>query len=54
MRLKFTDPYDWHRWVAWFPVVVDGRIVWLEAVERRIVDVGIHTTTEYRLTQAPM
>jgi hypothetical protein len=31
----FNDRTKWHRWFAWYPVVVAGQWVWLETVERR-------------------
>jgi hypothetical protein len=31
-----TPLTDWHKWFAWRPVVIlDGRIAWLETVQRR-------------------
>jgi hypothetical protein len=33
---EFRDNEDWHKWFAWRPVVVDGRWVWLETVERKL------------------
>jgi len=33
------DYTEWHKWFAWYPVMVkpgDTYIVWLESVERRI------------------
>jgi hypothetical protein len=40
----------WHRWFAWFPVVVDEHWAWLEYVERQgdFDDYGI--LWDYRLT----
>jgi hypothetical protein len=30
----------WHHWFAWYPVkLLDGRVAWLETVERRESDV---------------
>jgi hypothetical protein len=26
---------EWHRWFAWYPVRVDGSMVWFEFVERQ-------------------
>jgi len=40
-RTELHDPYEWHRWFAWYPVDfiddIDGHRVtmWLETVERR-------------------
>jgi hypothetical protein len=65
MRLDLSDILDaeadavaayriarrqWHRWFAWYPVLVDDVLVWLETVERR-TDVSLATTYkwEYRL-----
>lgn len=25
----------WHDWFAWYPVVIEGTICWLEVVKRR-------------------
>ena len=27
--------FTWHRWFAWYPVVVDDQWTWLETVEQR-------------------
>lgn len=27
--------FEWHRWFAWHPVVIDGSVVWLERIERQ-------------------
>ena len=27
-----------HRWFAWFPVAIEGQIIWLEFVYRKRVD----------------
>jgi hypothetical protein len=36
MRFRSKDKYQWNKWVAWFPVKVEGReLVWLEVVERK-------------------
>jgi putative SOS response-associated peptidase YedK len=42
MRWKLSPPMTrdpdmapWVRWFAWFPVRIEGEIVWLEWVERR-------------------
>lgn len=32
---KTFDRSEWHKWFAWYPVVIDGENVWLETVERR-------------------
>lgn len=34
MRWRHQEPERWHRWFAWYPVVIDGEWVWLESVER--------------------
>ena len=32
---------EWHRWFAWFPVMLpDGRTAWLCWVERRVLGTG--------------
>jgi hypothetical protein len=31
----FARVGQWHTWYAWHPVLIDGRWVWLEHVERR-------------------
>jgi len=49
MRLALKDTTNWHEWFAWRPVLASGKLVWLERVERRIVD-NIHDRYgEYRL-----
>lgn len=32
---------DWHKWFAWYPIVVNGKRVWLKNIYRRQ---HIHTT----------
>ena len=51
---KTRDRAVWHRWFAWRPVkLMDGRIVWLEEVERREQELGFDITdTYYRLPWA--
>jgi hypothetical protein len=52
--MKFGRPIselrEWHRWFAWHPVSIeDGRIVWLEVVERRIwLNMMYSRMAEYR------
>ena len=48
---KTRDRAVWHLWFAWWPVkLMDGRIVWLEEVERREQELGFgRTDTYYRL-----
>jgi hypothetical protein len=29
------DPYQWHRWFAWYPVRIDGKLRWLVWTEVR-------------------
>lgn len=53
-RKPSIDKRDWHLWFAWRPVVVkfiNGTWcwVWLEDVERRVVENGLDWKTEYRL-----
>lgn len=31
------DPFKWHTWFAWCPVIVNGQSVWLERIERKHV-----------------
>lgn len=41
----------WHRWFAWEPILMDGKWIWLEYVERRAVHIcGMwgSITWEYR------
>lgn len=26
---------NWHKWFAWYPVEIDGRVYWLECLERK-------------------
>lgn len=39
MRWNYVDPevemQKWHKWFAWYPVIIDDKKVWLETVERR-------------------
>jgi hypothetical protein len=37
MRWKPKDHKQWHRWLAWYPVMIDGEYVWLELVQRRLI-----------------
>ena len=30
-RIK-TDEIQWHKWFAWYPVILDEYVVWLEMV----------------------
>lgn len=39
---------DFHRWFAWFPVVMVGQVVWLEVVERKWVMGSDSNYWEYR------
>ena len=38
MRWRYQPATEWHRWFAWYPVVIEGQWVWLETVERRLVE----------------
>ena len=44
---------EWHKWFAWYPVIIECQIVWLEVVARRSVMAEYHDmeTTEYRLME---
>ena len=38
MKWKYhpkNNIYEWHKWYAWHPIVVDNKWVWLEYVMRR-------------------
>jgi hypothetical protein len=58
MRYRFRDwppeAYKWHRWYAWYPVLVfdpygkRGAVVWLEEVER-MFEYGRWRRPTYRL-----
>lgn len=37
MRWTPKNPKQWRRWFAWHPIDLDGRRVWLEWVETRLV-----------------
>jgi hypothetical protein len=39
---------QWHRWFAWYPVVVDGSFVFCRYVERRGCEDKGGGWTEYR------
>lgn len=42
----------WHRWYAWYPVrLIDGRLVWLQRVERRIYFGAYDNFSTYRLPE---
>jgi len=45
MRITIIpEPTDWRLWFTWFPIMVEGDLVWLEFVERRRSVYG----TQYR------
>ena len=29
------NPFKWHQWFAWHPITVQGKIVWMQRVERK-------------------
>ena len=36
MRWKVFNVWDWNRWFAWYPIVINDERVWLEYVERKL------------------
>lgn len=36
-KSRWDQQYKWHRYFAWFPVLIDGEYIWLEWVERKRV-----------------
>lgn len=49
---EWRATWNWHRWFAWHPVCVEGRLRWLRTVERRRDDDGVDIygpDWEYRL-----
>lgn len=54
MKVELTyNPFDWHSWFAWFPVIVPGPregtegFIWLETIDRRRKIVGRKESWEY-------
>lgn len=31
------SPLKWHKWFAWYPVLIDEKWVWMKDVEQRLV-----------------
>ena len=38
----------WHRWFAWYPVLIDDRVYWLEYVMRKKENVQGYICTTYQ------
>lgn len=38
LELVNRNKYKWHRWFAWFPVIANYKLVWLETVYRKKVE----------------
>jgi hypothetical protein len=34
VKKRVKNPFEWHPWFAWRPVVIGDHMVWLETVER--------------------
>jgi len=34
---NYNEKVKWHKWFAWYPVIVGDNEVWLETVERRFI-----------------
>lgn len=44
--------WDWHKWFAWYPVIINfqkekPRRVWLQTVARRLCETGGHRSDTY-------
>jgi hypothetical protein len=48
VRWRAKNRANWHRWFAWYPVSIDGQLVWLEIVERRCGETFCGDYKEYR------
>jgi len=36
MKKDDGQKYHWHKWFAWYPILINGNFIWLKFVERRI------------------
>ena len=34
------NPYMWHRYFCWRPLIINGTVIWLGTVYRKAVDMG--------------
>lgn len=52
MRVQLVDHSEtWTKWFAWYPVCIGSKpttLVWLERVERRLIQLGCDDMWEYR------
>ena len=36
MLIKLKNKTQWHRWFAWYPIRIEGKLIWLRFVERQV------------------
>lgn len=53
MRWKYKDQREWHPYFAWWPMVIDGEVIWLEYIETRLEWSNIVDKWDYRRCPAP-
>lgn len=54
---RVFDPYNWHTWFAWHPVIVNNAgyvyLVWLEYIERKEIGYWGDSWYEYEFFKLP-
>jgi len=47
-KSRWLKKFEWHKFFAWYPVLIDDEYVWLEWVEKRTEAESTFGNNEYR------